>query len=473
MATMAQAPTPWIYRIVRGVMRLALGFYFARIERFHAERALADGPVLFASNHPNSLTDGFVIACSMSRQVHFVATVEIFGSRAGAAFFRRCGVIPVNRLKDNPRAMRAALQTFESCFEVLKDGGAIAIFPEGVTHDDPQLKDVKTGSARMALEFEQRFRAGLRIVPVGLVFSAKQRYRSNALVHFGEAIRIDEYIDDYAAQRKPAIRALTADLQTRLESLILHVPELELSRVVDAVKRLYLDRLRMGNIIIQEPVSAQAENLLLTQAIADGVAYTFREHPQRGRRFRRRLERYESWLERLRLTDRDVADLEAGTLRRPVLQETAFAILGAPVAAYGWLHRLAPLAVIQWAVRRFAGREESQAQVSTTAIIAGLAGFTLFYSLYIAVFYQFAGWSWTVWYAVSLPLSGLVAHYYTQELGRLRGSFRVAAVLLGLRLGTAQRLRRQRAALLEEIESLRALYRATLTGDRPHGPDSS
>ena len=57
-----------MYRAMRWIVRLALGFYFRRIERFHAERVPATGPVLFTSNHPNSLTDSFVIGASVPRQ---------------------------------------------------------------------------------------------------------------------------------------------------------------------------------------------------------------------------------------------------------------------------------------------------------------------------------------------------------------------------------------------------------------------
>ena len=68
----------FLYRLARGFIATALGFYFRRIERFHPERAPATGPVLFASNHPNSLTDAFAIGSSVPRKVNFVATVQLF-----------------------------------------------------------------------------------------------------------------------------------------------------------------------------------------------------------------------------------------------------------------------------------------------------------------------------------------------------------------------------------------------------------
>src|ERR1051325_2484887 len=104
---------------MRWLIVLALGFYFRRIERFHFERVPADGPVLFASNHPNSLTDSFVIGASVPRKVNFVATVQLFRFAPLKWLLTHCGVVPINRAKDNAKGMRSVLDTFEACFRVL------------------------------------------------------------------------------------------------------------------------------------------------------------------------------------------------------------------------------------------------------------------------------------------------------------------------------------------------------------------
>ena len=132
-----------MYRAMRWIVGLALGFYFRRIERFHAERIPGSGPVLFASNHPNSLTDSLVIGASVPRKVNFVATVQLFSIKPLKWLLTRCGVIPINRLGDDPRAMRTVAETFEACYRVLERGEAVGIFPEAVTYDDSQLKETK------------------------------------------------------------------------------------------------------------------------------------------------------------------------------------------------------------------------------------------------------------------------------------------------------------------------------------------
>src|SRR5436190_22064980 len=217
-----------MYHAMRWLIGLALGFYFRRIERFHLERVPLSGAVLFTSNHPNSLTDSFVIGASVPRKVNFVATVQLFRIAPLKWILTHCGVIPINRVKDDPKAMRTIADTFEACFQVLERGEAIGIFPEGITYDDSQLKTVKSGAARMALELEHRHRGrlGLKIVPVGLTYSAKERYRSAVLVHFGEPILVAEFVADHDIHRKESIARLSAEIERRLQSLIVHLPKL-------------------------------------------------------------------------------------------------------------------------------------------------------------------------------------------------------------------------------------------------------
>jgi 1-acyl-sn-glycerol-3-phosphate acyltransferase len=451
-------------KLTRALIRVALGFYFSRIERFHAERAPATGPVIFTANHPNSLTDAFVIGTSVPRKVHFVATAQLFRFKPLAWFLKQCGVIPINRVKDDPKAMRTVFDTFEACFQVLERDGAIVIFPEGITHDDPQLKTVKTGAARMALELEHRHsgKLGLQIVPVGLTFSAKEMYRSKVLVNYGEPIRIAEFVTGYERRRKESINELTSRIEQRIQALMLHLPQLEQGRLIEAVKRLYLDRLRLGNLIIKEPVSPRAEELMLTQAIAAAVEYTQRTQPERLTTFVRKLDHYENWLKRLKLSDEAIELFsDQKNLIGRSLGWATMGVLGLPIALYGWAHRLLPAALVHWAVNHFTKREQRKAAASTTAIIAGIVSFGVIYSVYAWVIHRWFGWPVSLWFALSLPVTGLIAHYYLRELGRLAAGLRIMMIFFRVPFVT-RRLVAMRAALIAEIESLRAEYRRTL-----------
>ncbi len=444
-----------IYQLMRWLLGLALGFYFRRIERFHAERVHATGPILLTSNHPNSVTDPFVIGASLPRKVNFMATVQLFRFAPLKWLLLRCGVIPVNRLKDDPKGMRSVMDTFEAVYRVLERGEAVALFPEGITHDDPQLKEVKTGAARMALELEHRHggKLGLQIVPVGLTFSAKELYRSEALANFGEPIRAANFLTEYETQRKECIRKLSAEIEARIQSLILHIPDLEQARVVAAVKRLYLERLRVGDWEAEDSNTPRADELALTQRIGAAVRHIFSTAPEVAQGFVERLTQYESLLARLHISDEELARFQNRTLRvRRSLTTTIVAVLLLPLAIYGWVFRLLPALVVAWAVGRFANLNKHKAQVSTTAIVAGVVAFGLIYPLYIGICHWNFGWPVSLWFGLSLPVTGLIAHYYLRSARHLTGSIRTTITLLRAP-SAAKRLIAMRRGLVAEIEA--------------------
>lgn len=446
---------------VTGLLRVMLRVYFGSIELFHLERVPPDGPVLFASNHPASVTDAFLIGTVIPRRVHFVATVQLFRVRPLAWLLRQCGIIPVNRLKDDPRGMRSVMDTFEKCFAVMERGGAVGIFPEGITYDDGQLKALKTGAARMALELEHRHggQLGLRIVPVGITYAAKERYRSDVVLHFGEPIRVAVFLGPYEIRRKEAIHELTAAIEHGLQCLIVHLPRLEQARLVEGVKRLYLDRLKLGNRVVREPLAPRAEELVLTQAVVEAVRWGERAMPERLQALAGRLRRYERWRAQLKLPGERPEGFEGGG-PRPGRWFVAvlLGILGAPVAVYGWAHRLLPAALVRWVAPRVTQPGARKAQTPHATMLTGAAVFGGFYAACIGLVGLRFGWRAALWYGLSLPPAGLLAHAYLRHVSRFAAGLRTMIILWRVPFA-AGRLRRMHEELLAEIEAMRGEYR--------------
>jgi glycerol-3-phosphate O-acyltransferase / dihydroxyacetone phosphate acyltransferase len=445
-----------MYKALRWLIGLAMGFYFRRIERFHAERVPGSGPVLFTSNHPNSLTDSFVVGASLPRKVSFIATVQLFRFAPIKWILLRSGVIPINRAQDNPRGMKSVAGAFEACFRVLETGEAVAIFPEGITYDDANLKQIKTGAARMALELEQRRhgKLGLKVCPVGLTYSQKERYRSDVLVHFGEPIAVAEFLAAYSEHRHECIQKLTYEIERRIAALIVHLPKLEHERLIIGVKRLYFDAVQVGEISA-EPVASGADELERTQRIIEIVERVYETEPDRANAFATRLAAYERALARCHLSNEDVARLKS---RRQILARmvagAVLIILGAPLALYGWIHRLLPYSIIKLAARKLAQPGKKKAQASTASILAGVVAFAFCFALYVLIFDWLLGWPATVWYALSLPPASLLASYYTRAGRKWLHQLRIVLVFLRAR-GLVRRLLAMRAGLISELEAVR------------------
>ena len=112
---------------------------------------------------------------------------------------------------------------FQAVDDALVGGSAIGLFPEGRSHSEPSIGELRTGAARIALSAAARLGGAFDIVPVGLVFRAKERFRSQAAVVFGEAVTWDDLaprgVDDRAAVREltqrldDALRRVTVNLE--------------------------------------------------------------------------------------------------------------------------------------------------------------------------------------------------------------------------------------------------------------------
>src|SRR5262249_54697234 len=146
----------------------------------------------------------------------------------------------------------------------------------------------------------------------------------------------------------------------------------------------------------------------------------FQNEPARAERFAAKLASYERGLNRLQLADDQMQSLpECNGFLAKTFAETLLAICGAPLGLYGWIHRLLPYSVVRWAVRGFPNPGNPKGQASTATTAAGIVAFTFFFAVYIVVFHRLFGWPASFWYALSLPLASLLAHYYLREVRKL------------------------------------------------------
>ncbi|MFJ8041900.1 lysophospholipid acyltransferase family protein [Kitasatospora sp. NPDC096147] len=150
------------------------------------------GGVILASNHL-SFVDSVVIPLAAPRQVFFLAKAEYFTGTGfkGAlsrAFFTAINAVPVERGE-----YRSAQASLESALEILNDGKAFGIYPEGTRSLDGRLYRGKTGVAWLALT------AGVPVVPVALegpeqILPVGKRFPrlKKVTVRFGEPLHFDE-----------------------------------------------------------------------------------------------------------------------------------------------------------------------------------------------------------------------------------------------------------------------------------------
>jgi glycerol-3-phosphate O-acyltransferase/dihydroxyacetone phosphate acyltransferase len=82
-------------------------------------------------------------------------------------------------------------QVYSAVWSRLADGGAIGIFPEGGSHDNPHLLPLKAGVTVMALgAMDLHSSLVVKIIPVGLNYIHGHRFRSHVMVEYGKPIEV-------------------------------------------------------------------------------------------------------------------------------------------------------------------------------------------------------------------------------------------------------------------------------------------
>lgn len=149
---------PWFYYVGRIIMRLLL-LLLTRWQVKGRENIPAEGPLLVVANHLNN-ADPPLLGVSLNRKVVFMAKQELFRSPFSSYFVRSFGAFPVHRGQLDKRAFRQADQ-------ILAQGLALVMFPEGKRSKSGQLQPAFPGSALIAL------RSGAPILPVAITGTEK------------------------------------------------------------------------------------------------------------------------------------------------------------------------------------------------------------------------------------------------------------------------------------------------------------
>ena len=448
-------PGDRFYSIVRLVGRFWLWFFFKHVEAAGLDRVPLDGPVLLCINHPNNLIDSLLVGGVLHRKVHYLATAALFRNPLVGRFLTACGAIPVYRRQDDPTRMERNVDAFAACFRALEGGRVIGIYPEGTTHSESRVQRIKTGAARIALEYQASGRGRpLAVVPVGLDFEARKSFGGHVRVSVGEPIPLHAYTTAYRADPVKAVDALTTAIQQGMEALVLHVARPERQDLIRAVEQIYSGDL-IRELHDERGIGMrQIDPLRLSRTIADAVAHFERRDPARVERLWTAVQRYRALLAAYEVRDQAVR-AHAGRARgRARLRRSWEVSLGLPLFAYGLLVNGLPYLLPRWLAHRTARKETDYA---TTRLLASILAFPLFWALEIWIVWRLTGLGWAFLFALSLPVSGLLAYRYLRGVGRLRSRLRFGWLALTHR-HSAARLLAERRALVSELERAKDDY---------------
>lgn len=440
-----------------GVIGLALRIFFRRIELYGTEKMPQTGPVMFVLNHINALIDPGILLVMSPRPVSFLAKSTLYGMPVVGALVRGFDSIPIFRRMDADGTKVDNNQTFVLARKLLSNGGILAIFPEGTSHSDPKLRPMKTGAARIALGAQL---ADLKIVPIGLDYDDKERFRSNVLLYFGEAFSPGDLVELDESGEPPRTRVLelTEAIGRALGEVTIQAEHAEALRLVERAERIFT-----SERVAQEGAQASlAERFELRRRFVAAYHRLKADFPERLQGLEQEILGYEEVAAELGLDPG--APLPARLSLVQALAAGARSLLVTvvllPIAMFGVAaHYPTYRAVGAFAQRGAKGDDD---MISTIKVISSVVFFPLTWlALTLAAYlYTQCVWAWAG--LLLLPLTGYLALQFYERFGRMLGAVRG----LVLMLTRGQVIARMRAARRHIFDTIVAL------GDLVEAPDA-
>src|SRR5438093_8585621 len=227
------------YGLVRTLARWVLEVFYRRIEIVGIEHRPESGPLIVAANHQNAVVDPMLLLALVPRSMVPVAKAPLFRHPVIGPFLRMVGALPVLRRQEGNVDPARNRETFAAATAHLGAGGAVLIFPEGVSQPEPALMPLRSGAARMLLEAEAGAggRLGVALVPVGLVYHEPGTFRAGrAFLQVGTPLLTDDLVALHATDPEGAAQRLTERLSAALRREIVESEDRETHRLVTALE---------------------------------------------------------------------------------------------------------------------------------------------------------------------------------------------------------------------------------------------
>ncbi|HQU91499.1 MAG TPA: lysophospholipid acyltransferase family protein [Pyrinomonadaceae bacterium] len=394
------------FRLILFVFGAALKLFFRRIETVNADTVPRGTGVIFVMNHPNGLVDPALVFVALPRRISFLAKSTLFKMPVISFLLKTVEALPVYRKMDAGADVSKNQETFRAAEERLRNGGSIALFPEGVSHNSPKLLPLKTGAARIALGAVSvgDEPIDLRIVPVGLYYTNKTTFRSEVLLHFGDAFRVERIAPDANGQPpKEAVKALTAQIETAIREVTINAETEAEIHTASIAERIFA------------AASEENENL--------GEKLDFKKQYVENPNLTEKLAKFDAKLNAAGLEPEhlSLANLSQGFVVRQAIFQTWALMMLLPLTVFGTILHFPAYQLIRLTAYLFS-RHDADDIASTVKVLAGIVYFPLTWLIAASILYFLSG-SWILALA-SIPFSfaaGYITLYSWEEATEMSG----------------------------------------------------
>ena len=249
---------------------------YRRFEVHGRENLPKDGALVFGVNHSNTLMDAMVLLASSNVKKVFIARGDIFKNPVVAKILHFLRILPIFRIRNGVAAVRQNDETLEKAVDVVRDRVDLYLFPEGMHRTKHSLMRMGKGLFHIAVDAHKQFgdQSPVYIIPTAIEYGDYFRFRSTAMIHFGQPINVTEFFKNTTEENEAVnINMLKDRLHDEMAKLFTYIPDDEDYDAIWEIVKMKNEK-RSGGLY---------KKMLRNRATVDKVL-TFREkHPNEAK----------------------------------------------------------------------------------------------------------------------------------------------------------------------------------------------
>ena len=255
---------------------------YRRFEVHGKKNIPKDSALVFGVNHSNTLMDALVLLSADNIKKVFIARGDIFKNPVVAKILNFLRILPIFRIRNGVAAVRQNDDSLNKAVDVIHDHVDLYLFPEGTHRTKHSLMRMGKGLFHIAVDANKQFgdKSPIYIIPTAIEYGDYFRYRSTAMINFGQPINVTEFFKNTTEENEAAnINVLKDQLHDEISKLFTYIPDDE---DYDAIWEI----VKMKN---EKRAGGLYQKMLRNRATVDKVLKFREEQPEEAKNFFKRV----------------------------------------------------------------------------------------------------------------------------------------------------------------------------------------
>jgi len=206
-----------IYFIARFLLNISMHIYFRKILVLNKEKNFhPDRPTIVVMNHPNAFLDALFLVIQRFNKVFKLGQAGLYQNPWMKRVYNAFRIMPIYRQRDGAGGMQKNEEIFKQAIKKMSKNSLILVYAEGNPSMEFGLRPLKKGAARLAFQAQNELNQAIQIVILGVTYGNRRRFRTEAVLSFGEPI----YTDKTKKGSPDDINELTKQIEVELKAQI-------------------------------------------------------------------------------------------------------------------------------------------------------------------------------------------------------------------------------------------------------------